>query len=65
MWLLVAWLACAVGAAGFIYASLEHIYSEPREHLGFALCIGLLGGPISFVLGFMLTGFGHHGWRLR
>ena len=66
VWIIVGWLACGVGAAGLFFADFR-ASSTPtisaRQDLGIALLLGIVG-PISLVSGFLLTGFGEHGWRL-
>ena len=64
------WLMCALGAAGMLFAHVQDSWpslasSGRRADLGFALGVGLLGGPIALLVSIFATGFCEHGWRMR
>jgi predicted exporter len=66
----VAWLACAVFAAGLFFADSQASFPQlaakyRRKDLGWALGLSLLAGPVALVIAVFDTGFGEHGWRLR
>src|SRR4051812_14675888 len=69
-WLAVlSWVACSIGAAGYIYPSLQSgcFHSTDSDRLAdrnFAVCMGLLGGPVACVLTLMVAEPGRHGWSL-
>lgn len=62
----VAWLACAILSAGwwFAYDQKGFPFSEMdrRTDAGFALLMGLVGGPVAVFVAFLMTGFAAHGW---
>ena len=68
--IVVAWVACAVGTAGFWFAYFQGEWPNSakynrREDLGDAMLVGLVFGPIGLIVSFFGTGFAEHGWRLR
>ncbi len=72
IWVLVvvAWLACAISAAGFSLADSQRRFpkcarSDYRATLGIWLLMGLMGGPIFLFVSIFLSGFCEHGWTLR
>lgn len=67
----IVWVVCGVLAAGLLNADLRY-RPDPRRTLhnaradwGFAMAIGLFGGPIAFVFASIITGFGASGWSLK
>jgi hypothetical protein len=69
--IVVVWLACGVGAGGFLnaswradFASLAKDPAWGRKNLGECMLLGLLGGPVMLIISFFTSGFGYHGWSL-
>jgi hypothetical protein len=66
----ILWIAFALGAAGLLNAKLRADYPnqdarQAREDCGFALGVGMLGGPLTFIEAALFTGFGASGWTLE
>lgn len=64
------WISCGVLAAGMLNAE-EHAgfgalnsCREAQEQLGFAVVLGILGGPAALIAFTFVTGFGASGWTL-
>lgn len=68
--LLLGWTACGIVAAGISAAYFQRKFLPElaedfyAEDLGASLLIGILGGPVSVVVAFLLFGFGKYGWTL-
>lgn len=61
----IVWCICGIAAAGIFFPQFEESESESyRKNLGEALMFGLVGGPLSLIVSFLLSGFCEHGWRL-
>ena len=60
------WLLCAFLAYGILLAYWigEFPGFNNREDAGFSMGISLLGGPITLVIAFFVTGFCRHGFKL-
>lgn len=59
------WLMCGVVSAGILVAYFNGKYEQDfRKDLSEGLLWGLIGGPITMLMGFFLSGFCRHGWRL-
>ena len=66
----LAWAACAIGAAGLFYAYNQGEFAliakgHERDDLGMSLLMGIAFGPVGLLVAFLGTGFGKYGWRLR
>jgi cytochrome bd-type quinol oxidase subunit 1 len=64
--LVLVYVLCGIGGAGFFYADFHGRYPTVRNHrddLAAALLFGFLG-PVALVLGFFMSGFGRYGWSL-
>ena len=65
LWVLLGILAAGGlvrDAQAFIPSMAEESY---RQDLGVGLGLGLLFGPITFIVSIFLTGFWEHGWGLN
>lgn len=69
--IVVGWVLCGIIAAGGTNANFraefQDLYESPhhaREGLGFSLLWGIVGGPISLVVSFAMTGGYAGGWTL-
>lgn len=67
---LAIWGFAALLSAGYTNANLRAISSRTldcptaRQHLGFSVVMGMVGGPISLVVSLAISGFGVDGWTL-
>lgn len=58
----LGWIGLGLIGSGWLYALLQGISTaNKRDDAGFAILFALLG-PITLVAGFLITGFGRHGW---
>lgn len=67
IWMVVilAWIACAVGALGFTVGYFDSKYpGSYRETLGTAVLFSA-AGPVGLVIAVLLSGLGEYGWRIR
>ena len=66
----VVWLGCAILTTGLAVAYFENKYPstvnrEYRSSLAFGCAYGLLGGPLSLLIAFFLSGFAEFGLQYR
>jgi hypothetical protein len=70
---ILGWLASATFSAGTMFACMQCQFPDRpefnakryREDLGTSWVFGLVFGPVGAFMGFFLSGFMEHGWRLR
>lgn len=64
----VGYIACGIGATGFIVAKFQgEPYSrceDYREHLGMATVMPGIFGPLGLLMALPMSGFAEHGWHL-
>ena len=67
--LFFVWIVCSFFSYGMFFANFEGSAQQLSVNMygvnmRMALFLGLLGGPISLVMAFFLTGFMHYGFKL-
>lgn len=73
IWLVIGYLICSFICYGLLFANIEGEFPSSsdfayKDHLAHSIFFGmLLGvfGPLGLLMAFLLSGFAHHGFKVK